>query len=106
MYAGRIAEIGPVHQVINHPEHPYTAGLMACIPDMDSDRERLNQIDGAMPRLNAIPKGCAFNPRCPQVFDRCQLERPDLVTVSRGFQNSPAQVACWLHQVNTLEGVA
>ncbi len=106
MYAGRIAEIGPVHQVINHPEHPYTAGLMACIPDMDSDRERLNQIDGAMPRLNAIPQGCAFNPRCPQVFDRCQLERPDLIAVSRGFQNSPAQVACWLHQVNTLERVA
>jgi oligopeptide/dipeptide ABC transporter ATP-binding protein len=89
MYAGRIAEIGPVHQVINHPEHPYTAGLMASIPDMDVDRERLNQIDGAMPRLNAIPKGCAFNPRCPQVFDRCLQERPDLAAVSRSGQNTP-----------------
>ncbi|HAJ13031.1 MAG TPA: methionine ABC transporter ATP-binding protein, partial [Comamonadaceae bacterium] len=78
MYAGRIAEIGPVHHVINHPAHPYTRGLMACIPDMDTDRERLNQIDGAMPRLNAIPRGCAFNPRCDRVFDRCREQRPEL----------------------------
>ena len=91
LYAGRVAEIGPVHQVINHPAHPYTAGLMASIPDMDSDCERLNQIDGAMPRLNAIPQGCAFNPRCPQVFERCRQDRPDLV------QAGSTQAACWLH---------
>jgi len=89
MYAGRIAEIGPVHQVINQPSHPYTSGLMAAIPDMSSDRERLNQIDGAMPRLNAIPQGCAFNPRCPQVFDRCRQERPELM------QATTTQAACW-----------
>ena len=59
MYAGRIAEIGPVHEVINHPAHPYTAGLMAAIPDITQDRERLHQIDGAMPRLNAIQIGRA-----------------------------------------------
>ena len=91
MYAGRIAEIGPVHEVINHPAHPYTAGLMASIPDMESDRERLNQIDGAMPRLNAIPQGCAFNPRCPQAFERCRQERPDLVNAGAN------RAACWLH---------
>jgi peptide/nickel transport system ATP-binding protein len=91
LYAGRVAEIGPVHQVINHPAHPYTAGLMASIPDMDSDRERLNQIDGAMPRLNAIPQGCAFNPRCPKAFDRCRQERPELVNT--GVNHA----ACWLH---------
>ena len=89
MYAGRIAEIGPVHQVINQPSHPYTSGLMAAIPDMSSDRERLNQIDGAMPRLNAIPTGCAFNPRCPQVFERCRQERPELM------QATATQAACW-----------
>ena len=55
MYAGRIAEIGPVHDVIHAPAHPYTVGLMGSIPAMDEDRERLLQIDGAMPRLNAIP---------------------------------------------------
>jgi len=64
MYAGRIVEIGPVQQVIHQPQHPYTVGLMASIPDIENDRERLNQIDGSMPRLNAIPAGCAFNPRC------------------------------------------
>ena len=91
MYAGRIAEIGPVHEVINHPAHPYTAGLMAAIPDMEVDREQLNQIDGAMPRLNAIPRGCAFNPRCPKVFDRCRVERPELMDAG------PTRAACWLH---------
>jgi peptide/nickel transport system ATP-binding protein len=91
MYAGRIAEIGPVHNVINTPAHPYTAGLMASIPDMSVDRERLNQIDGAMPRLNAIPTGCAFNPRCPKTFDRCKVERPELLNAG------PTRAACWLH---------
>jgi peptide/nickel transport system ATP-binding protein len=91
MYAGRIAEIGPVHEVINHPAHPYTAGLMASIPEMDTDRERLNQIDGAMPRLNAIPQGCAFNPRCTKTLDRCKQERPDLMSAGA------TRAACWLH---------
>jgi peptide/nickel transport system ATP-binding protein len=91
MYAGRIAEIGPVRQVIKHALHPYTVGLMGSIPTVGMDRARLAQIDGAMPRLNAIPQGCAFNPRCPQVFERCRVDRPDLM------QSGPTQVACWLH---------
>lgn len=95
MYAGRIVEIGPVHEVINQPAHPYTAGLMASIPDITQDREYLNQIDGAMPRLNAIPTGCAFNPRCPKVFDRCQVERPELVSAGA------TRAACWLAGVGT-----
>ena len=90
MYAGRIVEIGPVHEVINRPAHPYTAGLMASIPDITEDREYLNQIDGAMPRLNAIPVGCAFNPRCPKVFDRCKTERPVLTNAGA------TRAACWL----------
>jgi peptide/nickel transport system ATP-binding protein len=91
MYAGRVAEIGPVHEVINTPAHPYTLGLMAAIPDITVDRERLNQIDGAMPRLNAIPSGCAYNPRCPRAFDRCTRERPELLAAG------PTRAACWLH---------
>lgn len=91
LYAGRVAEIGPVHDVINKPSHPYTSGLMASIPDMAVDRERLNQIDGAMPRLNAIPKGCAYNPRCPKTFDRCMVDRPDLMPAGS------TRAACWLH---------
>ena len=91
MYAGRIAEIGPVHEVINHPAHPYSSGLMAAIPDISLDREQLNQIDGAMPRLDAIPQGCAFNPRCPQVFEKCTRLRPDLQAAG------VTRAACWLH---------
>ena len=90
MYAGRIVEVGPVADVIHRPSHPYTVGLMGSIPAMDEDRERLLQIDGAMPRLNAIPTGCAFNPRCPHVFDRCRKERPDLIDAG------PTRAACWL----------
>ena len=89
MYAGRIVEIGPVHDVIHAPAHPYTAGLMGSIPAMDEDRERLQQIEGAMPRLNAIPPGCAYNPRCPKAQDRCRRDRPDLMDAGR------TRAACW-----------
>jgi peptide/nickel transport system ATP-binding protein len=91
MYAGRVAEIGPVADVIHRPAHPYTVGLMGAIPSMEEDRERLLQIEGSMPRLNATPKGCAFNPRCPRAFDRCFVERPNLMP-------APATMAaCWLN---------
>ncbi|MGC1817681.1 MAG: ABC transporter ATP-binding protein, partial [Casimicrobiaceae bacterium] len=79
MYAGRVAEIGPVAEVIRAPKHPYTVGLMGSIPSLVGEREHLLQIDGTMPRLNAIPAGCAFHPRCERAFDRCRRERPDLL---------------------------
>jgi peptide/nickel transport system ATP-binding protein len=91
MYAGRIAEIGPVADVIHRPQHPYTVGLMGSIPSMVGAAERLTQIDGSMPRLTAIPTGCAFNPRCPRAFERCRIDRPDLLPAGTGH------AACWLH---------
>ncbi len=91
MYAGRIAEIGPVAGVIRAPRHPYTIGLMGSIPSLVGEREHLLQIDGTMPRLNAIPTGCAFHPRCERVFDRCQRERPDLLDAGA------SRAACWLY---------
>jgi peptide/nickel transport system ATP-binding protein len=91
MYAGRIVEIGPVAAVIHAPAHPYTAGLMGSIPAMDEDRPRLLQIDGAMPRLNAIPPGCAFHPRCPRAFEPCSQRRPELMAAGA------TRAACWLH---------
>jgi peptide/nickel transport system ATP-binding protein len=91
MYAGRIAEIGPVADVIHRPQHPYTVGLMGSIPSIVAEREQLAQIDGSMPRLTAIPDGCAFNPRCPRVFERCRRERPDLMPAGT------TEAACWLH---------
>ncbi|HEX7272348.1 MAG TPA: ABC transporter ATP-binding protein [Casimicrobiaceae bacterium] len=90
MYAGRVVEVGPVNDVIHHSQHPYTKGLMGSIPSIVAEREQLAQIDGVMPRLNAIPAGCAFHPRCPHAFDRCRRERPELLRLG------PTRAACWL----------
>jgi peptide/nickel transport system ATP-binding protein len=99
MYAGRVAEIGPVREVIGAARHPYTVGLMGSIPKIRAAaavdrarRERLVQIEGAMPRLNAIPQGCAFNPRCTKSFERCRLERPE------PRPTGPNLTACWLYE--------
>ncbi|MCC5975634.1 MAG: ABC transporter ATP-binding protein [Rubellimicrobium sp.] len=92
LYAGRLAEIGPVREVITNAAHPYTRGLMGSIPTLTQETDRLVQIPGAMPRLTAIPQGCAFNPRCREVMDRCRTDRPEALTTGEG-----RQVACWLH---------
>jgi peptide/nickel transport system ATP-binding protein len=91
MYAGRIIEIGAAQDVIHAPKHPYTVGLMGSIPRISAEKHRLVQIEGSMPRLNAIPPGCPFNPRCPHRFDRCVLDRPDLIPAGA------SHAACWLH---------
>ncbi|GJE61259.1 ABC transporter ATP-binding protein [Methylobacterium trifolii] len=90
MYSGRIAEIGPVADVVREPRHPYAAGLMGAIPTLTQSPGRLAQIPGSMPRLTAIPAGCAFHPRCPKVFSRCRVERPEPIPVG------PSRVACHL----------
>jgi peptide/nickel transport system ATP-binding protein len=91
MYAGRIVEIGPVAAVIRRPAHPYTDGLMASIPSPQHRVDRLRQIEGAMPRLEAIPAGCRFHPRCPRAFARCEEEQPELLDAGA------TRAACWLH---------
>ncbi|TCR67398.1 peptide/nickel transport system ATP-binding protein [Bosea sp. BK604] len=78
MYAGNVVEIGPVDEVTRRPHHPYTAGLMASIPSIHTRHQQLHQIDGAMPRLNAIPQGCAFNPRCGRAEPFCRDVKPGL----------------------------
>ena len=100
LYAGRLAEIGPVRDVITAAEHPYTAGLMSSIPTLTQDCDRLVQIPGAMPRLNAIPPGCAFNPRCDRAMDRCRVDRPDPIDRGGG-----RQVACWLYDKAAQEAI-
>jgi peptide/nickel transport system ATP-binding protein len=91
MYAGRVAEIGPVRDVVKQPLHPYAKGLMGAIPSLEGEAQRLVQIPGSMPRLSAIPPGCAFNPRCSQAFARCHVERPELIAVG------DRKVACHLY---------
>ncbi len=97
MYAGRIAEIGPVRDVVKAPLHPYTVGLMGSIPKPDADIDRLVQIPGTMPRLTAIPSGCPFHPRCPRAFAPCPTRRPELRPHGR------AEVACWLFEPDMAE---
>ena len=91
MYAGRIAEIGPVRDVVKQAKHPYTKGLMGSIPSLGVRHDKLTQIDGAMPRLTEIPPGCAFNPRCTFRGQRCMVERPSLMSAGA------SRAACWLH---------
>ena len=92
MYAGRIAEIGPVRRVLESPLHPYTEGLMAAIPAVGRNVDSLAQIDGAMPRLHEIPAGCAFHPRCPRAVAGCDRDRPGLAPVGG------SAVACRLYR--------
>jgi len=89
MYAGRLVEIGQVRQVVKKAAHPYTKGLMSAIPSLTQRSKKLTQIDGTMPRLSDIPKGCAFHPRCPECMDMCMENQPDLIDIG------PTQVACW-----------
>jgi len=100
MYSGRIAEIGPVQEVVGAARHPYTHGLMGSIPSIGRHVDKLTQIEGSMPRLLEIPAGCAFNPRCEQVMDRCRVERPNLQTAQQ------SQVACHLFGMSTVEASA
>lgn len=92
MYAGRLVEIGEARKVIQNAKHPYTLGLMGSIPTIGDTEEELRQIQGSMPRLAEIPEGCAFNPRCPNVSDRCRKNRPELQPVDE------SSVACWLFE--------
>lgn len=90
MYAGRIIEQGPTKEIINDAQHPYTQGLINALPQMAVPGQRLNQIRGSMPSLQALPSGCAFRTRCDYVLDECTQEIPKL------YQSGGCQVACHL----------
>ena len=100
MYSGRIAEIGLVQEVVRAAKHPYTHGLMGSIPHIGRHVDQLTQIEGSMPRLQEIPAGCPFNPRCAQVMDRCRSVRPDLQPADK------SRVACHLFDLEALAASA
>jgi peptide/nickel transport system ATP-binding protein len=93
MYAGQIVEDGEVLDLFSHPLHPYTQGLLACIPSGSKERMKLKPIEGSAPDLRSIPKACKFAPRCPYVMKRCVATKPEL-TVKEGSH----RVACYLYQ--------
>jgi oligopeptide transport system ATP-binding protein len=78
MYAGRIVEQAPVHEIYKAPAHPYTRGLLDSIPRLDQKGQELYAIKGLPPNLMDIPPGCAFHPRCPMAQDICRTDEPRL----------------------------
>ncbi len=92
MYAGRVAEAGSVTDIFDDPQHPYTQGLLHCLPDMSRPRERLESIPGSIPSLLHPPDNCSYTPRCPHVMEVCRRERPPEYLTGPG-----RRVACFLH---------
>ncbi|MGK4582822.1 ABC transporter ATP-binding protein [Kitasatospora sp. HPMI-4] len=105
MYAGRIVETAPVHELYARPAHPYTRGLLKSIPRLDQKGQDLYAIKGLPPNLLHIPDGCAFNPRCERAVDRCRTELPLLQPVldEEGAELAGRRSACHLWK-ETLRG--
>jgi peptide/nickel transport system ATP-binding protein len=96
MYAGRVVEQGPVELILSRPLHPYTQGLIECVPHLEAKpklvREPLMEIPGVVPPLTDLGSGCAFAPRCAHALDQCREVAPNLVALSADHH-----AACWLH---------
>jgi peptide/nickel transport system ATP-binding protein/oligopeptide transport system ATP-binding protein len=91
MYAGRAVESAPVDELLHSPRHPYTRGLIGCIPDIDTDATvALTEIPGMVPALSDIGPGCAFADRCTLARDECRTRLPPTIERDRGHA-----VACW-----------
>jgi oligopeptide transport system ATP-binding protein len=88
MYAGRIVESAPVHDIYKAPAHPYTKGLLESIPRLDQKGQELYAIKGLPPNLMHIPPGCAFNPRCPMAQDICRTDVPPLAEVDENRRSA------------------
>jgi len=95
MYAGRIVETGAVSEVFRAPHHPYTRGLLGSVPQSGDERRPLLSIEGTPPALSAMPKGCAFHPRCTFRSVRCEVELPLLGDIG-------AHVAACFHQAEVM----
>jgi oligopeptide/dipeptide ABC transporter ATP-binding protein len=100
MYAGKVAEEGPVERIFRRPRHPYTQKLLGAFPNIHADRRTLEVIPGSPPDLRNPPDGCRFHPRCPLVMDRCRTEVPSEVTFADGVR-----VACHLYPSGS-DGIA
>jgi oligopeptide/dipeptide ABC transporter ATP-binding protein len=93
MYAGQIVEEAPVIELFRNAQHPYTMGLLGCIPKLNEERDRLYTIPGGVPNLMALPPGCAFANRCTHATDICKEKEPQLQ-----WLNDRHRVRCWLSE--------
>jgi len=93
MYAGRMAELGSVHDVFANPMHPYTQGLLRSVPNIELTGDELYRMEGQPPNLVSPPSGCRFHDRCPHVMDICKEVVPGFDPV-----RWDRRVACWLYQ--------
>ena len=91
MYAGKVVEEGPIDDIFASPQHPYTRGLLASTPRLDTVNRRLTGIPGVPPTMQRVQSGCAFTPRCTSAMERCGAHEPQLVSTSE-----TRKVACWL----------
>lgn len=92
IYGGKVVEIAPVETILSVPAHPYTRGLIACLPDISADLKRLPSIPGNTPNPIDLPAGCTFHPRCIDVMDSCRSTEPALVNIA-----GVHKVACHLY---------
>jgi len=92
MYGGQIMEIGTADQIFHTPKHPYTHGLITCVPNIKLDQEVLTTMEGNPPDLVNPPAGCRFSPRCPKVMEVCREKAPGFTFFGDGHK-----AACWLN---------
>jgi oligopeptide/dipeptide ABC transporter ATP-binding protein len=82
VYAGKVVEVAPVENILHKPSHPYTTGLISCLPDISSNLKRLPSIPGNTPNPLEMPQGCPFHPRCSKVMDICLTVEPQLLNIA------------------------
>jgi len=93
IYGGKDIETAPVSEIIGNPKHPYTVGLIACLPDISQTTDRLAYIPGTTPNPVDLPYGCSFHPRCPKAMEICSHQEPPQIIVSEKHK-----VSCHLYQ--------
>lgn len=98
MYSGKVVESAEVKELYGNPKHPYTQGLLESIPDLKSEKKRLNSIEGVVPNPMELPKGCYFAPRCKFAMDKCWQEEPGVYFIDKDKNGETHQVKCFLYE--------
>ncbi len=98
MYSGKVVEAAEVNELYGNPKHPYTQGLLDSIPDIKSEKKRLNSIEGVVPNPMELPKGCYFAPRCKFAMDKCWEEEPGVYFIDKEKNGENHKVKCFLYE--------